>query len=673
MTSKLAATIAFQLAAAVPSTSSLIQSAVDTRLGLLTSFPLGLQFEYLIYGPLSAAAKWSPMEAPYLIVIDGLDECDEREEVATWITDTIDYFKDHPCLPLRILITSRVEEHIRERLASPQVRLVNLVDHAPLADIKLVMRKTFEDEARSSRLLKSHDGQWPAERDFWALVRHTDGSFIFMATILKFIFDHASTNGANPIERLALALNIDPGLDGLYTQTLAAAEHLPHFSRIISAIALLSSPLSISGIAALLNISRLEVTQALLPLQSIIHVPGDDHTPVTLCHSSLYDYLRTDRRSGRFAPQPSVRIHIIKSCCLRLFGPIFSTESITDAQYLAQERPAYHLFGSLDFSETVSVRIGKYLETFISVLQCHPNPEFCDTFLSTYILVMRHRKNLHRQSSRSDGWLNILTYSVREYLRGPYYVEARPFIKFLEFASFSPVPWDPTRLSNHNIIEFLDEVASHLKRIRPSVCKPSRWTDLVTMGVQWFLEAEDGNRLLQVGGPGKVKVSNIPKTGHYIGAFWLDDLASAIEHDPSIDLSRLSRPCLVEAKPAPPPPDDSIHEETRRVTTEYLEIDDWRQRLSEKVSNVIAIMETEFSLQLKFWEGAWRWKSTAELPGLDMPVSQPKDSKGVSILDLVGLLKQSSLSVNRNRCSDGRDGTLKPVYMVKNFGLDDGV
>jgi hypothetical protein len=107
---------------------------------------------------------------------------------------------------------------------------------------------------------------------------------------------------------------MNPGLDGLYTQTLARSEHLPQSLNIISTIALLEIPLPTSGIAELLGISTYEVVNVLVNLQAIIQVPGTDDIPVTVCHTSLRDFLTTESRSGRYFAHPRHHVNLLLRC-----------------------------------------------------------------------------------------------------------------------------------------------------------------------------------------------------------------------------------------------------------------------------------------------------------------------------------------------------------------------
>ncbi|KAJ2922624.1 hypothetical protein H1R20_g14451, partial [Candolleomyces eurysporus] len=288
---RLATTLANQMAAVVPETAPVVRAAVTANPSL-KNFPVpitsvAMQMQSLVYGPLKTAAERSPMRSlgghPFLIVIDGLDECEDKEEIQDLIEGMLAFFDNNPLVPLRIFITSRVEQHIQSHLDVPGVLLTDLVDHCSDDDIATFLDTLFESERRRNPVIRSYiseHGEWPIPSDKQKLVKHIGGSFIFASSVYKFIMgsNTASNDQTTPMDRLPLALKMNPGLDGLYTQTLARSEHLPYFLDITSTIALL------------------EVVNVLVNLQTIIQVPGTDDMPVTLFHTSLRDFLTTHSR-----------------------------------------------------------------------------------------------------------------------------------------------------------------------------------------------------------------------------------------------------------------------------------------------------------------------------------------------------------------------------------------
>ncbi|RXW21010.1 hypothetical protein EST38_g4829 [Candolleomyces aberdarensis] len=281
-------TLACHLAKAIPQAAELIMAAVNAEPGLLdteSNLSLDTRLHSLVYRPFKEAIPiFKSFSRPYLIVIDGLDECDEKEGIQEFLLSTFRFFEENPYTPLRIFITSRVEQHIHLHLSGDRVLLKDLGDESSLDDIKTFMDIVFKDAVKASPVIQAYirqNGSWPKPHHLEELLKHIGGSFILASTVAKFIFHGIGSTDSHltPMDRLPLAIKIDPGLDGLYSQTLARAEHLPHFSEIISIIALLAAPLPIAGIAELLGIQAYEVAHVLVDLQAIIQVPGTDDAP----------------------------------------------------------------------------------------------------------------------------------------------------------------------------------------------------------------------------------------------------------------------------------------------------------------------------------------------------------------------------------------------------------
>ncbi|KAJ2928234.1 hypothetical protein H1R20_g8863, partial [Candolleomyces eurysporus] len=316
------------MATALPETAPLIEAAVKAEPELLqveSCFSFSARLQRLVYEPFKVAAaqasvSTSLLSEPYLIIIDGLDECDDKEAVREFITATLKFFHRNPSVPLRIFITSRVEQHIHSLLAADGgVRLKDLSDHCTREDIETFMRTVFDAETKTNPIIQAHiqqNGSWPHKDDAKKLVDRIGGSFVFASTLFKLIFQQPTSpdDHSTPLSRLPLALNIEPGLDGLYSQTLARSEHLPHFPEIISTLALLAKPLPISGVAELLDIQASAVAHVLLDLQAIVQVPGTDDAPITFYHTSLRDFLTTESRSGRFFVPLSFHARLLIGC-----------------------------------------------------------------------------------------------------------------------------------------------------------------------------------------------------------------------------------------------------------------------------------------------------------------------------------------------------------------------
>ncbi|KAJ2922904.1 hypothetical protein H1R20_g14162, partial [Candolleomyces eurysporus] len=317
---RFAVTLASQMASTLPATVPLIEAALAADAGLLNNgVSLTRQLERLVYQPFRAVMEGDILETaltegPFIIVIDGLDECDDKPGVEEFIDHMLLFFEENPTIPLRIFIASRVEQHIRERLDGDGVLLCNLDNHLPRKDVEKFLELSFDSRAKRDRVIRAYvnaHGKWPTKLDMGKLLDHVGSSFILASTVFNLIVQSPTREDpSTPMARLPLTLEMN-GLDGLYQQTLARSQHVPHFHDVISTIALLHRPLPIVGIAHLLGIEAFQVVHVLLNLQAIVHVPGsDEQGDVTLCHKSLRDFLVTQNRSSHFFVQPSFHLRI---------------------------------------------------------------------------------------------------------------------------------------------------------------------------------------------------------------------------------------------------------------------------------------------------------------------------------------------------------------------------
>ncbi|TEB22653.1 hypothetical protein FA13DRAFT_1473915 [Coprinellus micaceus] len=298
--SRFVTTVAHQLAITFPEAAAAIETAVRANPGLLSSSTssLSVQFEHLVLQPIAAAAT-SLRQRPLIFVFDGVDECEDKAEVAGFIEYMINVFAKYPRIPVRFLIASRVENHIRRELhSSSQVWLLNLVDQTSDADIEAAVDASIAKE-KAGYLLARYGG-WPSPSDKQRLVQHIGRSFIFMTTIIKALFDPAVDDGLTPMDRLPILLNSGPDFDGLYMSLLKPLQHLSHFQDIINTIALAQEALSITQIAELLRIRTVDVVNVLVRLHVILQVPGDDLSPITLWHTSFRDFLCSEDRARPF-------------------------------------------------------------------------------------------------------------------------------------------------------------------------------------------------------------------------------------------------------------------------------------------------------------------------------------------------------------------------------------
>jgi hypothetical protein len=171
---------------------------------------------------------------------------------------------------------------------------------------------------------------WPSDRDLEALVKKASDSFIFAFTLINFVNDGNDL----PHRKLPIALRAHAGLDPLYTQVLSATPHSQNFDRVIGTIILLESPLSVASLGHLLQLSTADILHAILGIQSILLIPGDDDQSVQLFHTSLRDFLMTKLRSGDFFINPPIRHLWITIDCLKVMAKPLGRDIIFSGEVL---------------------------------------------------------------------------------------------------------------------------------------------------------------------------------------------------------------------------------------------------------------------------------------------------------------------------------------------------
>jgi hypothetical protein len=112
-------TLAYELSISIPETLPVLQAVMKHEPAIIHQ-PLNYQLKKLITKPILAARggilNRLRYRKPVVIVIDALDECDDRDLIVQFIGVIIETFKENPRLPLRLMMTSRVEEHICKKL-----------------------------------------------------------------------------------------------------------------------------------------------------------------------------------------------------------------------------------------------------------------------------------------------------------------------------------------------------------------------------------------------------------------------------------------------------------------------------------------------------------------------------------------------------------------------------
>lgn len=305
------ATIAYQLATSFPAFDLPVQQAVEKD-KLIVGRAMAIQFQKLILQPFLDFMKdtgSSTLENFPSIVLDGLDECADHKVQQEILQLFISAIRDHR-LPLRLLLTSRAEPHIRGILEAEDTLFichhsVLQADQSAFNDI----RTYFRDEFTRIRLEYKDRGVelgavWPSKHTIEHLVAKSSAIFVYATTVIRFIDDEYS----HPIDRLEALLRLDPAstapLDDLYAEILSVMSQDTRALRILHTV-WQGKRMTPKEIDMLWILRPGTCRLALRGLHSLVYVPPPDTeflewTGVDVLHASFRDYLCDERRSKRW-------------------------------------------------------------------------------------------------------------------------------------------------------------------------------------------------------------------------------------------------------------------------------------------------------------------------------------------------------------------------------------
>ena len=301
-------TIAYHISLSIPTCHPFIQRALRKD-PTIPSQSMDDQLRELVTAPLGHIPLG---KKPLVVVVDALDECDDRESIRQFISLLVRTCGDHP---LRFLLASRAEDHIRQTFALGAAQsatyFLELEKFDAGGDITVFLRSKFDEiRGQNPRLFQDTQGEWPPSEQLTTLAKKSEGLFIFAATVVYFVTD----GKGSPQEKLNQVLDSHLGLDPLYAQVLSNANRDDAFNKVLSTIIYLRRPLSITALARLLDLSPEAVVDRLTEIQSIIRIPANNLGSIQVNHASFRDFLLDERRSKNYyLPSSYERFIVVRS------------------------------------------------------------------------------------------------------------------------------------------------------------------------------------------------------------------------------------------------------------------------------------------------------------------------------------------------------------------------
>jgi hypothetical protein len=334
----LIASVAFQIALNLPEAKDAIETAVKDDPAIFHR-SVQAQFTRLILEPLSklsATGFYSSTQVPYLIIIDGLDECYDRQ-VQQHILHTVLTTIQHPNVPLMFLICSRAEQHLSHVFTSlisgRMATRLSLDDgYEQNADIERYLIDSFHKISMTHPLKAYIPTTWPTHAVISTLVHKSSGQFIYAATVIKYI----SSNRHQPTRRLEIILGMQPPrndrpfaeLDALYMGILSSVDDIKATMRLLGVFVFARNlfPKTPELVGEFMFLDPGEVQCLLLDLVSVIECVDND-TEIRMLHASFPDFLLDRSRSEEYHIDSSlihmeiaqlclshIRVHIREQC-----------------------------------------------------------------------------------------------------------------------------------------------------------------------------------------------------------------------------------------------------------------------------------------------------------------------------------------------------------------------
>ncbi|KAF7770211.1 hypothetical protein Agabi119p4_6185 [Agaricus bisporus var. burnettii] len=311
-------TLVYQLARSVPEYHSFIVQCLANDHILLRNSP-PVQFRKLIVEPFATLQYQCPRR-PIVIILDGLDECkgdNAQREILDMITNAI---RTNPDLPLRWLIFSRPEAHLKNTFSrlSECGREELIIDRECWENVeRYVKDRLIEIKATYNDMIPA---DWPPQNKLEELLDAVSGLFIFASTCLNYIDDPEEADPSSQLDSLLSFVRRSQGV--VSRNPLAALDLL--YSRILQGIppnvfettwmilaymchrSKLDGHHLLASAQALCNFLRLDqhdFYKAARGLYSAISVPGPGNaakTQLQFYHASFHDFLLDSHRSGNF-------------------------------------------------------------------------------------------------------------------------------------------------------------------------------------------------------------------------------------------------------------------------------------------------------------------------------------------------------------------------------------
>ncbi|KAJ6495230.1 hypothetical protein C8R45DRAFT_164489 [Mycena sanguinolenta] len=299
---RLFSTLSYQIALCRNDFRSAIARSVDGDPSVLWS-TMDMQLQCLVLEPCKGLYGTTSL----VLLVDGLDECEGHHiqgQILRWMGSAVN--SQLLRIPVRVLVASRPEPHIRETFDEPTFSgiLESTNIEQAFEDIRIYLREEFSRIHYNHHAMKNIQSPWPSAATLNALVDQSSGYFIYASTVIKFV----DAEYSRPTRQLDIIMrNFIPNdsespfqaLDQLYLQILHEVPK-QNRSRLLDALFCISNyaeRMHIKTMQRLVDFEPGGLSEILRPLHSLLNFNRDS---ISLHHASFHDFLNTEERSSIF-------------------------------------------------------------------------------------------------------------------------------------------------------------------------------------------------------------------------------------------------------------------------------------------------------------------------------------------------------------------------------------
>ncbi|KAF7770591.1 hypothetical protein Agabi119p4_6565 [Agaricus bisporus var. burnettii] len=353
-------TLSYQLAAKHAPYRQLIECEVERDPSLL-QMSMPVQFERFFVQPFIHCDQLKSANR-ILILIDGLDECNNRDTQLELLHLISDFCIMHPSSPLVWLIASRPEKHISSFFARANVmpayerEEIQVDSDEGRADVERFLRERLEVIKGDSGSFDPHS-EWPDKRNFCKLANASGGLFAYADMVIKYIGD---LNIGDPVSQLSDVLKVIDNLpmtsipreehpmallDALYARILSnvPAKVILHTRKFVLALASrwdealgMYSRGTFVDLCNWLAMTPDEAYAAVNQLQSVLRIPRRDTAHLQKLvpfHKSFIDYVSDSSRSNFFLDMRHEALQLKNECAFRVLNEAPNGIDYDDVDY----------------------------------------------------------------------------------------------------------------------------------------------------------------------------------------------------------------------------------------------------------------------------------------------------------------------------------------------------